>query len=171
MQHFEKKSVFILRLTRYIYVCDIRGVSEWFKFNMWLSELKAAYWWSCDTQLTHVVPQPQFAPAVPTGIFNFYLFIYLWLFWVFVSVRGLFSSCGKWGPLFIALRGPLTAAAPPAAEHRLQTRRLSSCGPRAQLLRGMRDPPRPGLEPVSPALAGRLATTAPPGKPPTGIFK
>ena len=27
------------------------------------------------------------------------------------------------------------------------------------------DPPRPGLEPVSPALAGRLSTTAPPGKP------
>ena len=26
-------------------------------------------------------------------------------------------------------------------------------------------PPRPGLEPVSPALAGRLSTAAPPGKP------
>ena len=43
--------------------------------------------------------------------------------------------------------------------------RLSSCGSWAQLLRGMWDPPRPGLEPVSPALAGRLSTTAPPGKP------
>ena len=39
-----------------------------------------------------------------------------------------FSSCGKRGPLFIAVRGPLTVAASPAAEHRLQTRRLSSCG-------------------------------------------
>ena len=29
----------------------------------------------------------------------------------------------------------------------------------------MWDPPRPGLEPVSPALAGRFATAAPPGKP------
>ena len=29
----------------------------------------------------------------------------------------------------------------------------------------MWDPPRPGLEPVSPALAGRFLTTAPPGKP------
>ena len=75
------------------------------------------------------------------------------------------SSCGKRGPLFIAMRGPLTAAASLAAEHRLQTRRPSSCGPRAQPLRGMWDPPRPGLEPVSPALAGRLSTTAPPGKP------
>ena len=76
-----------------------------------------------------------------------------------------FSSCGKWGPLFIAVRGPLTVAASLVAEHRLQTRRLSSCGSRAQLLRSMWDLPRPGLEPVSPALAGGLSTTAPPGKP------
>ena len=74
------------------------------------------------------------------------------------------SSCGKRGPLFIAVRWPLTITASPVAEHRLQTRRLSSCGSRAQLLRGMRDLPRPGLEPVSPALAGRFSTTAPPGK-------
>ena len=39
-----------------------------------------------------------------------------------------FSSCGKWGPLYIAVRGPLTIAASLGAEHRLQTRRLSSCG-------------------------------------------
>ena len=75
------------------------------------------------------------------------------------------SSCGKWGPLFIAVRGPLTSAASPVAEHRLQTRRLSNCGSRAQLLHGMWDPPRPGLKPASPASAGRLSTTAPPGKP------
>ena len=42
-----------------------------------------------------------------------------------------FSSCGKWGPLFIAVRGPLTIAASLVAEHRLQTRRLGSCGSRA----------------------------------------
>ena len=77
-----------------------------------------------------------------------------------------FSNCGKWGQLFIAVRGPLTVAASVVAEYRLQTRRLSNCGSRAQLLRGMWDLPRPGLEPVSPALAGRLPTTAPPGKPP-----
>ena len=76
-----------------------------------------------------------------------------------------FSSCGKRGPLFIAVRGPLTVAASPVAEHRLQTRGLSNCGSWAQPLCGMWDLPRPGLEPVSPALAGRLSTTAPPGKP------
>ena len=104
--------------------------------------------------------------------FKFYLFIYL-----FLAVLGLhfcvraFSSCGKRGPLFITVRGPLTIAASSAAEHRLQTRRPSSCGSRAQLLRGMWDPPRPGLEPMSPALAGRLSTTAPPGKPWTLCLK
>ena len=97
---------------------------------------------------------------------SFHLFIYL-----FLAVLGLrfcaraFSICGKWGPLFIAVRGPLTIVASLAAEHRLQTRRLSSCGSRAQSLRSMWDPPRPGLEPVSPALAGGFSTTAPPGKP------
>ena len=80
-----------------------------------------------------------------------------------------FSSCGKWGPLFIAVRGPLTVVGSLVAEHRLQTHRLSSCGSWAQLLRGMWDLPRPGLEPASPALAARFSTTVPPGKPP-GLF-
>ena len=82
-----------------------------------------------------------------------------------------FSSCGKWGPLFIAVRGHLTIAASLVAEHRLQTRRLSNCGSRAQSLRGMWDLPRPGFEPVPPALAGRFSTTAPPGKPSRFVFK
>ena len=76
-----------------------------------------------------------------------------------------FSSCGEQGSLLIAVRRPLTIAASLVAEHRLQTLRLSNCGSRAHLLHGMWDLPRPGLEPVSAALAGRLSTTAPPGKP------
>ena len=82
-----------------------------------------------------------------------------------------FSSCCERGPLFIAVRRPLTIVASFVAEHRLQMRRLSSCGSRAQLLRGMWDLPRPGLEPVSPALAGRVSTTAPPGKPSPSSLK
>ena len=60
------------------------------------------------------------------------IFIYL-----FLAVLGLsfcvraFSSCGERGPLLIAVHGPLTIAASPVAEHRLQTHRLSSCGSRA----------------------------------------
>ena len=41
-----------------------------------------------------------------------------------------FCCCGKRGPLFIAVRGPLTIVASLVAEHRLQTHRLSSCGSR-----------------------------------------
>ena len=81
-----------------------------------------------------------------------------------------FSSCGKQGPLFIAVCGPLTVAASLVAENRLQTCRLSNCGSRAYLLRGTWDLPRPGLEPVSPALAGRFSTTAPSGKPEVCFF-
>ena len=97
------------------------------------------------------------------------LFIYLFLFMAVLGLRSCArapSSCSKRGPLFIAVRGPLTIAASLVAEHRFQRRRLSNCGSRAQLLHGMWVPPGPGLEPVSPALAGRLSTTAPPGKPP-----
>ena len=96
----------------------------------------------------------------------FLIFIYL-----FMAALGprfcarALSSCGKQEPLFIELRGPPTIAASLVVEHRLQTRRLSSCGSRTQLLYSMWDPPRPGLKPVSPALAGRFSTTAPPGKP------
>ena len=108
---------------------------------------------------------------------NIYFFKILFIYLLFLAVLGLrscaraLSSRGERGSLFIAVRGPLTAAASLVAEHRLETRRLSSCGSRAQSLRGMRDPPRPGLEPASPALAGRPPTTAPPGKPHLSFIK
>ena len=106
--------------------------------------------------------------------FFFFLIYFIYLFMAVLGPRfcvRAFSSCGKRGPLFIAARGPLTTAASLVADHRLQTHRLSNCGSWAQLLRGMWDPPRPGLEPVSPALAGRLSTTAPPGKPLESFLK
>ena len=99
---------------------------------------------------------------------SFFFFLINYLFMAALGPRfcaRAFSSCGKRGPLFIAVRGPLTIVVSPVAEHRLQTHRLSSRGSRAQSLRGTWDPPRPGLEPASPALAGGLSTTAPPGKP------
>ena len=70
----------------------------------------------------------------------------------------------------MAVRRPFTIAASLVAEHRLQTRGLSSCGSRAYSLRGMWDLPRPGLEPESPALPGGFSTTAPPGKPQQSEF-
>ena len=70
-----------------------------------------------------------------TSLFFFKSFLII--IYLFLAVLGLrfcaraFSSCGKRGPLFIAVRRPLTVAASPVAGHRLQTRRLSSCGSRA----------------------------------------
>ena len=117
--------------------------------------------------------QPGFAQPKSCILFFFFfnLFIYFWLCWVFVSVRGLslvVASGGHSSSLHVglSLSQPLLLQ-----EHRLQTRRLSSCGSRAQLLRGMWDLPRPGLEPASPALAGTVSTTVPPGKPNPVFFK
>ena len=110
-------------------------------------------------------------PANNLDSFFFFWNSFIFIIYLFLAVLGprfcarAFSSCGKRGPLLIAVRGPLTIAASLVAEHKLQMRRLSSCGLRAQPLLGMWDLPRPGLEPMSPALAGRFSTTAPPGKP------
>ena len=41
---------------------------------------------------------------------------------------------------------------------------FSSCGTWAQLFCALWNLPRPGIEPVSPALAGRFPSTVPPGK-------
>ena len=135
---------------------QIYGASNWI---LWTAQERTSYLW-CLLWKWWVYQR--------TFLFFFeihvLLFIYLWLLSLRFCARA-FSSCGKRGPLFIAVRGPLTIAASLVAEHRLQTRRLSNCGSWAQLLRGMWDLPRPGLEPVSPALAGRFSTTVPPGKP------
>ena len=64
-----------------------------------------------------------------------------------------FSSHGKQGPLFIVVCGLLLAVASLNVVHGLP------------LSHGMQDLPRPGIEPVSPALAGGFLTTGPPGKP------
>ena len=80
-----------------------------------------------------------------------------------------FSCCGAqalsaWASVVVA-RG-LSSCGLRALE-----RRLSSYGAQAYLLCGMWDLPGPGLEPVSPALAGGLPTTAPPGKPEFTLFR
>ena len=112
---------------------------------------------------------------------KFILFIYFWLHWVFIAVRrlSLVAASGGHSPswcagfslqwlLLLQSTGSRHAGFSSCSMRALE-RRLSSCGTRAQLPRGMWDPPRPGLEPVSPASAGGLPTTAPPGKPPMGL--
>ena len=70
---------------------------------------------------------------------------------VWVSHGGGFSCHGAW-----ALRCMGSAVVASG---------LCSCGSWAQLLHGTWDLPRPGIKPVSPALAGRFFTTEPPRKP------
>ena len=132
----------------------------------------------------------------PEFIYLFFIIIIFRLRWVFVAVRGLslvamsgdysslrctgfslrwllllqstgsrhtgFSSCSTRASVVVA--HGLSSCGAQAPESR-----LSSCGARAQLLCGMWDLPGPGLKPVSPALAGRFSTTAPPGRPYTSI--
>ena len=85
-----------------------------------------------------------------------------------------FSSCGEQGLLFVVVRGLLIVVASRCRTRVLGTRALvvaarglSSCGSWALERRlssyGVRDLPGPGLEPVSPALAGGFLTTVPPG--------
>ena len=102
----------------------------------------------------------------------------VYLFWAVLGLR-----CCIGHPL-VVVHGLLIAVAFLATEHRLQgmwlpwwwhplsscgsqTREhsLNSCGAWAQLLHGIGDFPRPGVEFVSPALAGAYFTTEPPGKP------
>ena len=61
----------------------------------------------------------------PANINNVTLFFfklinfYFWLHWVFFAARGLFSSCGERGLLFVAVRGLLIAVASLVVEHGL----------------------------------------------------
>ena len=57
----------------------------------------------------------------------------------------------------------LTAVAP-LTEVRTPWQGFSSCGTWAQLPQGLWNPPGPGIEPGSPALAGRFPTTGPQGR-------
>ena len=122
-----------------------------------------------------------------SSITHFFFFLnkfiyYFWLRWVLVAARGLslVAASGDYSSLRCAgfsLRwllllwstGSRHTGFSSCASRALE-RRLSSCGTWAYLLRGMWDLPGPGLKPVSPALAGRFLTTAPPGKPVEGLL-
>ena len=75
------------------------------------------------------------------------------------SHYGGFSCCGAQVQGLRLWHAVSVTAAPEALELR-----LSSCDEWAQLLCVMWDLPMSGIEPVSPALAGRVFTTEPPGK-------
>ena len=102
--------------------------------------------------------------------FNFWkkFFFFFRLWWVFVAMSALpylqtrdshrsgFFCCAAWAPAHWGFR----SCSSRALEHRRR-----SWGARAQSFHGMWDPPGSGIEPTSPAFAGQLSTTEPPGKP------
>ena len=124
-------------------------------------------------ELKILLTSSQYLTSPPSTIFflNFYLFIYLWLCWVFVSVLGLSLVVASGGHSSSRCAG--LSLSQPLSLRSTGSRRAGSVivAHGAQLLHGMWDLPRPGLEPVSPALAGRFSTTAPPGKPHNFFFK
>ena len=123
----------------------LQKVSQGFLFALFFF-----YFWPLSAACGILVPQPgiePMSPAVevqslnhwtakevlicPILFFFFFLILFIYLFMAVLGLRfcaRALSSRGKWGPLFIAVRGPLTVAASLVAEHRLQTRRLSNCG-------------------------------------------
>ena len=102
-----------------------------------------------------------------------YLFIHLfisWLCWVFVSVGGLPLVAASGGHSSSRCAG--LSPSRPLLLRSTGSRRSGSVvvahGPSCSGACGIL--PEPGLEPVSPALAGRFSTTAPPGKPLPELF-
>ena len=79
----------------------------------------------------------------------FFFLIYFWQCWVFVSVRGLSLVAASGGHSSLRCAG--LSPSRPLLLRSTGSRRVGSVivahGPK--LLRGMWDPPRPGLEPVS----------------------
>ena len=51
--------------------------------------------------------------------FKIILFVYFWLCWVFIALCGLFSGCGEWKLLFVAVHGLLIAVSSLIVEHGL----------------------------------------------------
>ena len=101
--------------------------------------------------------------------------IYFRLCWVSVAERA-FSRCGGWGsspfatcrllsPRLLWLQGTgsgvpgLSSCSSQALGHR-----INNCGPWVWLFYSVWDLPRPGIELMSPTLAGRFSTTEQPGK-------
>ena len=111
---------------------------------------------------------------VKSFFFLIYLIYYYYfrLCWVFIAAHGLSLVAASGGYSSLQARAPGTQASVVVARglsscgSQALESRLSSCGARAYLLCSMWNLPGPGIEPVSPALAGGFLTTVPSGKSP-----
>ena len=152
------------------WVCEIRsyfcGTLFFFRCGVtFLCVNIPFYWWFIHPADGWLLDYFQFLTLVLILFYFINLFIYFWLRWVFVAAREL--------SLAAASRGHSSLRCVGFSLRRLLLLRstgsrhagFSGCGTRASLLCGMWDLPGPGLEPMSPALAGGFLTIAPPGKP------
>ena len=107
-----------------------------------------------------LLKSPPSCPS-PSSLF-FFACVYVWLSWSLLLPR-VAPAAGSGGCPRVGARtspgGGVSWAAQAVGS------RVSSCGPRAWLTGGMWNLPAPGIEPLSPALAGRSLTTRPTGKP------
>ena len=142
-----------------------------------LSNMCYANIFSLFILLTLSFTEQKFLILKKSDLSLFFFNFYFWLHQIFVAVRGLSLVVASGGYsllwcmgfslrwlLLLWSTGSRCTGFSSCGSHVLELR-LSSCGARAQLLRGMLDLPGPGLEPVSSALASGFLTTAPPGKP------
>ena len=90
--------------------------------------------------------------------------IYFWLCWVFTALRGLSLVAASRGYSSLQCLLLSRSMALGAWTSVVGTCGLSNCGTWAQLPHGTWNLSGPGIEPMSPALAGRFLSTVPPGK-------
>ena len=109
-------------------------------------------------------PQPNFQIIlVPANMVFF--FIFFKGFFIHLSLAVLVVAAAGLRPVMVSGGYSLTWT-----ERGLQVLRLQWLWLTGLLPPGVWDLPRPGTEPVSPALAGRLITTGPPVRPPGNVF-
>ena len=106
--------------------------------------------------------------------FKQFIYFYFWLGWVLVAACGLSPvvASGRYSlGVGFSMQWLLLLQSRVSRAHRISScssqalkHGLCSCGTRAQLLWGLCNLPRLGVEPMCPALAGGLLTTGPLGK-------
>ena len=146
--------------------------------------LLGPWWGSLESVVLFLFSQSTYLYIFELMILFFlkYNFIYFWLCLVFAAdsrlssnceEQGLLHSCGAWAShchSFSCCRILRSVGLQQCGSLALG-HRISSCGSWGQLLLGMWDILGSGIEPVSPALAGRFFTTEPPGKPQSIVLK
>ena len=113
---------------------------------------------------------------------SFYCFIFRIVF-IYFSLTIVSLSCGAWafsscneqGLLFVAMHGLLLVVISLVVKHQLQACGLQWSQYTGSVVAALGlsctwNPPRPGIEPMSSALAGGLLTTGPPGEALSNFF-